>query len=98
MQNRQKDEIVRDILTVCNGGTVISKIMFHAYITHAQAKGYLSELIEKDLVENDIFNKREYRSTHKGIEYLAALQRMSELLPIETRKVVKSGNTQMALF
>ena len=98
MQNRQKDEIVRDILTVCNGGTVISKVMFHAYITHAQAKGYLGELIEKGLVETDMFNSREYRTTSKGLEYLVGLQRMSELLPIETKRIVKSSNVQIALF
>ena len=90
MQNRQKDEIARDILAVCNGGTVISKVMFHAYITHAQAKGYLGELIQKGLVETDVFNSREYRTTSKGLEYLMGLQRMSELLPVETRKAAKN--------
>jgi predicted transcriptional regulator len=87
MQNRQKDEIVRDILAVCNGGSLITRVMFHAYITHTQAKGYLSELIEKGLVETDIFNSKKYFATSKGIEYLAGLERMSEMLAIETRTV-----------
>jgi predicted transcriptional regulator len=97
MQNRQKDEIVRDILTVCNGGSIISRIMFHTYITHAQAKGYLGELIEKGLVETDTFNSKKYLATPKGIEYLGALERMSEMLAIETRRSVKSSSVQMAL-
>lgn len=67
--------------------------MFHAYITHAQAKSYLGDLIEKGLIENDIFNSKVYRTSSKGLEYLAALERMSEFLPIETRKVVRKENT-----
>jgi predicted transcriptional regulator len=90
MQNRQKDEIVRDILTVCNGGSIISRIMFHTYITHAQAKSYLGELIQKGLVEMDIFNSRKYYATPKGIEYLAGLETMTEMLAIETRKAINS--------
>jgi predicted transcriptional regulator len=95
MQNRQKDEIIRDILTVCNGaeGTGISRVMFHAYISHAQAKSYLGDLIEKGLIETDIFNNRVYRTSSRGLEYLATLEHMSEMLPIETRKVVRKENT-----
>jgi len=91
VQNRQQSEIVRDILTVCNGsGTTITNVMFHAYISHAQARGYLSELIDKGLIENDIFDSRQYRSTPKGLKYLAGLETMSELLAIETRRIAKS--------
>jgi predicted transcriptional regulator len=50
----------------------------------------LSELIEKGLVETDIFNGKKYFATSKGIEYLAGLERMSEMLAIETRRTVKS--------
>jgi predicted transcriptional regulator len=46
MQNRQKDEMIRDILTVSNGGATITNIMFKAFTSHAQAKAYLGELIE----------------------------------------------------
>lgn len=99
MQNRQKDEIVRDILTVCNGGTNITRVMFHAYLTHAQARGYLGELVQKGFVETDIFNSKEYRATPKGIEYLSGLERMTEMLSIETRRAVKNNiNPITALF
>ncbi len=99
MQNRQKDEIIRDILAVCNGGTTITKVMFHAYLTHAQAKSYLGELIEKGLVETDILNSKEYRATPKGMEYMVGLERMTEMLAVVTRKTVKiSNNASAALF
>jgi predicted transcriptional regulator len=99
MQNRQKDEIVRDVLTVCNGSTTITRVMFHAYLTHAQAKGYLGELVQKGFVETDIFNSKEYHTTPKGIEYLAGLERMTEMLSIETRRAVKNNTSIItALF
>jgi predicted transcriptional regulator len=58
----------------------------------------LGELIQKGLVETDIFNSRKYYATPKGIEYLAGLERMSEMLAIETKRSVKSNiDIRMAL-
>ena len=84
MQNRQKDEIFRDILTVCNGGSSITKVMFHAYVTHGQAKAYLQQLITSGLVEHDLPEKI-YYTTPKGIEYLRVIDRMTELFPVAKR-------------
>jgi predicted transcriptional regulator len=85
MQNRQKDEIVRDIMSVCNGGAQITKVMFHAYMTHGQVKLYLAELIEKGLVSHDSLT-RLYSTTSKGMDYLATIERMAELLPVATKR------------
>jgi predicted transcriptional regulator len=87
MQNRQKDEMTRDILTVTNGGAIISRIMFKAYTSHAQAKSYLGELIESGLIEYDTLD-RKYRTTTKGLEYLQAMERISEMLTINARRSV----------
>ena len=88
MQNRQKDEIVRDILSVCNGGCIISKIMFHAYLSHAQVKGYLGELIESNLIDYDTIDKK-YQTTTKGLECLSGLETMSEILTLPTKRISK---------
>lgn len=87
MQNRQKDEIARDILSVCNGGSQITKIMFHAYMTHGQVKIYLDQLIAKGLVEHDTL-ERKYYTTPKGMDYLAAFDSMTQLLPLVTKRSV----------
>jgi predicted transcriptional regulator len=86
MQNRQKHEIYRDILTVCNGGAIISRVMFHTYISHVQAKAYLSEMIEMGLIETDIYNSKKYLTTAKGLSYMSALENMIDMLAIETRR------------
>ena len=91
MRNRQKDEIMRDVLHSAQGGAGITKIMFHAYLTHSQAKEYTQMLVEKGLLEQDIESGslRQFRTTPKGVEYLAAIERMSDMLAIETRRAAK---------
>ena len=85
MLNRQKHEMYRDILAVCNGGSLITHVMFRTYITHAQAKAYLGELIDAGLVEYDAPEKK-YHTSNKGLQYLNALESMTEMFAIETRK------------
>lgn len=79
---------MRDILYSAQGGAGITKIMFHAYLTHSQAKEYTQMLIGNGLLEQDVESAslRQFRTTPKGVEYLAAAERMSDMLAIETRR------------
>ena len=87
MQNRQKDEMIRDVLAVSNGGATITQIMFKAYMSHAQAKSYIGELIEKEFLEHDTI-ERKYHTAPKGMEYLQAAEKISEMLALTTRRSV----------
>lgn len=91
MRNRQKDEIMRDILCSAQGGAGITKIMFQAYLTHSQAKEYTQVLMGLGLLEQDIeaASLRQFRTTPKGVEYLMAAERMADMLAIETRRAAK---------
>jgi len=93
MRNRQKDEIIRDVLYSAQGGAGITRIMFHAYLTHTQAKEYTQALMSNGLLEQDVeaTSLRQFRTTAKGVEYLAAAERMSDMLAIETRRAAKPG-------
>ncbi len=93
MRNRQKDEIMRDILHSAQGGAGITKIMFHAYLTHSQAKEYTQMLLQKNLLELDTESGSlgQFRTTPKGVEYLAAIERISDMLAIDTRRAAKSN-------
>jgi predicted transcriptional regulator len=92
MQNRHKDEIMRDILYIAQGGAGITKIMFHAYLTHNQSREYIEILIKKGLLELDVdsCSLKHYCTTSKGVEYLSMMERMSDLLSIHTRRAAKS--------
>lgn len=82
---------MRDVLYSAQGGAGITRIMFHAYLTHTQAKEYTQALISNGLLEQDIeaASLRQFRTTAKGVEYLAAAERMSDMLAIETRRAAK---------
>lgn len=82
---------MRDILYSAQGGAGITKIMFHAYLTHCQAKEYTQTLIQSELLEQDVEagSLRQFRTTPKGVEYLNAVERMSDILAIETRRAAK---------
>ena len=88
MRNRQKDEMIRDILASANDGSTISQIMFRAYASHAQAKSYLGILIESGHVEFDPI-ERKYVTTPQGLEYLGAMHNLADILKIETRRSAK---------
>lgn len=88
MRNRQKDEIMRDVLYTAQGGAGITKIMFHAYLTYSQAKEYIQLLAKNGLLENDDSSGsvKQFRTTPKGLEYLTAVERISDMLAIATRR------------
>ncbi|HEX2014880.1 MAG TPA: winged helix-turn-helix domain-containing protein [Nitrososphaera sp.] len=94
MRNRQKDEIMKDIIHTAQGGAGITKIMFHAYLTHCQARDYSNLLVENGLLElvSNGGSIKQYRSTPRGLEFLAAVERMTEILPIPTRRAINADS------
>src|SRR5919198_4917483 len=83
MLNRERDEIIRDILITTNNDEIgISKIMFHAYLSHSQAKAYLSELMANGMISNSetVLGKQFYKITPKGHDSLHALESMVEMI------------------
>jgi len=88
MLNRQKDEIIRDILSCINllggvNGCAITQIMLRAYLTHSQARSYLGLLIEGGLVEYDIIG-RKYMDTPQGLEFLKEANNIASMLNVST--------------
>jgi predicted transcriptional regulator len=95
MLNRQRDEILRDILAASAQnpeGTGISRIMFHAYLSHVQAKAYVMDLVDKGLLDNTSseLGRNFYKVTPKGLECLAALNHITEMLASDSMRRTKS--------
>jgi len=87
--------MIRDILVVSNGGATITQIMFKAYMSHGQVKGYVGELLESGFLEFDS-TERKYRTAPKGLEYLQAVERISEMLAISTKRSASSKRVEEA--
>jgi len=72
---RSRSEIVALILEAANGGATRTKIM----LTFVHLKGYLSVLLENELIEYDAGGKI-YKTTPGGIRLLEVYNQLHELI------------------
>lgn len=82
MKYRSRTEIVSHILDAANGGTTKTKIMYKAFLSYSQLKEYLLLLVENDLLLNEVDGS--YRTTEKGIKFLATTRQLGELFDIHS--------------
>ena len=86
MKYRSRTDIVGSILEATNGGRATkTKIMYKAFLSFAQLKEYLRDLLQNDLIEFDEGHKT-YATTAKGIQLLQIFNNMQELNPILLKK------------
>ena len=79
MGNRNRTEIIGNILDSANGGASKTKIMYKAYLSYNQLKEYLSVLIENNLLEYHD-GTHQFKTTEKGLNLLKMHNEMAELL------------------
>ena len=79
MGNRNRTEIVSNILDAANGGISKTKIMYKAYLSYNQLREYLSILIENNLIEY-LDGDNKFKTTEKGLNLLKMHNEMAELL------------------
>lgn len=83
---------MRDLLAAMineREGMGISRIMFHVGLSYAQATAYVTELMDKGLLENTSLGKKFYHTTPKGIELLEAMGNMPDMMLPE--KIYRNG-------
>jgi predicted transcriptional regulator len=82
MARRSKIDIIADMLSSIrekNGKLKPTHLMYKSNLSHGQMKGYLEELLDKELVQRVISNNYEYVIlTDKGYEFLAKLREMEK--------------------
>ena len=84
MGNRSRTEIVGSILDAANGRATRTKIMYKAFLSYNQVKGYLSVLIVNNLIEY-LDGTRIFKTTEKGLNYLKMNNEIGELLQSTTK-------------
>ena len=85
MKNRNRTELVGNILDAANGGTTKTKIMYKAFLSYSQLKEYLAILIENKLIEY-YDDTQIFKTTEKGLNLLKMQNEMGELLQVTTIK------------
>jgi predicted transcriptional regulator len=82
MARRSRIDIIGDMLSSIrekNGKLKPTHLMYRSNLSHGQMKGYLEELLDKELVQRVISNNYEYVIlTDKGYEFLAELHEMKQ--------------------
>lgn len=78
---RSRSEIVALILEAANGGATRTKIMYSFFNIRTPTKGYLSVLLENELIEYDAGGKI-YKTTPRGIRLLEVYNQINHELII----------------
>ncbi len=68
MVNRDRHDIVFEILRKAVAGKKTTELMMEVGLSYVQSKKYLSALVEKKLLEID--EKYGFKTTSKGLEFL----------------------------
>src|SRR6476469_988191 len=80
MKHRTETEIIALILEAINNNSraTQTRIMYEAFLSYAQLKGYLSTLLVKDLIE---YKKEDrfYTITEKGMHFLHVYSQLNQL-------------------
>lgn len=79
--NRGKIQIMGDVLALGTSGIKKTHIMYRANLSYEQVHLYLSELIGRRLIAQDVSpDGVVYRTTDKGREFLLYYNRITEFL------------------
>ena len=79
--NRGKIQIMGDVLALASSGIKKTHIMYKANLSYEQVHLYLSEMMEKGLVMQDVSPEGVvYRATEKGREFLLHYSRLAEFI------------------
>ena len=84
MVYRDKLDIISDILGVASGGGGITKtkMMYKAFLSYNELKGYLTLLTENDLIRYDE-DTHTFWITEKGIRFLQMHNEMRDMIKKE---------------
>ena len=90
MKNRDKYQDKKTILESAKSGAGITKIMFRTFMQYRQTRKSLDELLSEGLIEMDTsLGGKNYRTTPKGLKYLASLYNESNGAKKSLQKIGK---------
>jgi predicted transcriptional regulator len=83
MRYRSRTEIISQILETANGGRAKkTKILYKAFLSHAQLKDYLTILTDSDLLRYDL-DTQTFKTTEKGLRFLEIYKRIDDVVKLE---------------
>jgi predicted transcriptional regulator len=85
LKYRSRTDIVSTILQAGTNGATKTRLMYGAFLSHAQLQEYLQFLTEKKLMGFDE-KTSEYRLTEQGFRFLRVYEDISKIIGLEGNK------------
>jgi predicted transcriptional regulator len=77
---RDRLEIIRSILIICNNGAKKTEIVYKSNLNFKNAEAYLQWLIDRELITKE---EKLFKTTPKGAKLLSDLQSASTLMDLK---------------
>jgi predicted transcriptional regulator len=78
---RDRLEIIADILEIAKEGQLKTRILYDGNLSFVQLNEYLGFMIKMGFLEvNMEYEKRNYRTTNRGLKYLESYEEISSLI------------------
>jgi predicted transcriptional regulator len=91
MKYRSRTDIINKILNAASGGQTKTKIMYGAFLSHAQLEEYLAFLLSKGLLEHDPMTGL-YTQTSESLRFIHAYNEICELCEVSHDQNLPFGN------
>jgi predicted transcriptional regulator len=85
LKYRSRTDIVSTILQAGTNGATKTRLMYSAFLSHAQLQEYLQFLTEKKLMGFDE-KTSEYKVTEQGLRFLRVYEDISKMVALEGNK------------
>ena len=95
-KNRNRMEIVANLLTIAKTGALKTHLMYRANLSYLMATEYLNylcgaELIQETLAEDG--TSKLFQTTSKGLKYLEVYDSLQSIAGLDTKKTVERAET-----
>lgn len=85
MPRRSKHNIIAEVLDVSRSGIIKTHIMYRAKLSYVQLNEYIRLLLDNNFLEMvtlkvDNKNKRGYKTTDKGLQYLENFKKANDMI------------------
>ena len=93
-KNRNRMEIVANLLTIAKTGALKTHLMYRANLSYLMVTEYLNFLCGADLIKETLDEdgtSKLYQTTPKGLKYLEVYDSLQSIAGLDTRKHAAKG-------
>jgi predicted transcriptional regulator len=98
-KNRNRIEIVANILDIARNGALKTHLMYKANLSYMVVTQYLSFLIRSGLIE-EVFSEdgptKMYKTTSKGFQYMEVYDSLQSIAGLDSQKSLRTSSSIFA--